>query len=96
MENAPNMARFQLAMPGMPPIRRFRGNASTTNLNPGMQVKYIGAVDGGPRYGSTGFVKRTGSGRAYVDMGSSGRWHIPFYLLFVAPGSTSTLTSRAA
>ena len=96
MENAPNMARFQLAMPGMPPIRRLRANASTTNLNPGMQVKYIGAVDGGPRYGSTGFVKRTGSGRAYVDMGSSGRWHIPFYLLFVTLGSTSTLTSSAA
>ena len=96
MENTPNMARFQLVMPGMPPIRRFRGNASTTNLNPGMQVKYIGAVDGGPRYGSTGFVKRTGSGRAYVDMGSSGRWHIPFYLLSVTLGSTSTLTSRAA
>jgi hypothetical protein len=94
MGNAQNMA--QLDMPGMPPVRRLRANASTTNIGPGTQVKYVGAVDGGPRYGDTGFVRRTGAGRAYVDMGRSGRWHIPFYLLFVAPGSTPALTSRVA
>ena len=96
MENAPNMARFQLDMPGMPPLRRLRANASTANLGPGTQVKYIGAVDGGPRYGATGFVKRTGSGRAYVDMGRSGRWHIPFYLLFVASSVSQNVSSIAA
>jgi hypothetical protein len=94
MGNAQNMA--QLDMPGMPPVRRLRANASTANLGPGTQVKYVGAVGGGPRYGAIGFVRRTGAARAYVDMGRSGRWHIPFYLLFVGPGSTKTLTSRAA
>jgi hypothetical protein len=96
MENASNMPRLQFDMPGMPPVRRLRANASTANLGLGTQVKYVGTVDGGPSYGATGFVRRTGSGRAYVDMGRSGRWHIPFYLLFVAPSSTPTLTSRAA
>jgi hypothetical protein len=95
MGNASNVPRLQLDMPGMPPVRRLRGNASTGNLGPGTYVKYIGAVGGGPSYGTSGFVRRTGSGRAYVDMGRSGRWHIPFYLLFVAPGSTPTLTLRA-
>ena len=96
MENASNMPRLQLDMPGMPPVRRLRANASTVNLGPGTQVKYVGAVGGGPRYGATGFVRRTRSGRAYVDMGRAGRWHIPFYLLLVAPGSTPTVATRAA
>lgn len=96
MENATSSPHLQLEMPGMPPAPRPLPNATSSNLRPGTQVRYIGAVDGGPRYGSTGYVRRTGGGRAYVDMGRSGRWHIPFNLLFVSPNVTAKVTSNAA
>jgi hypothetical protein len=89
MESAASSPHVQFEMPGMPPAPRPLPNATFSNLGPGTQVKYVGAVDGGPRYGSTGYVRRTDAGRAYVDMGRSGRWHIPFNLLFVSPKVTS-------
>lgn len=89
MESAASSPHVQLEMPGMPQAPRPLPNATSSNLGPGTQVRYIGAVDGGPRYGATGYVRRSGSGRAYVDMGRSGRWHIPFNLLFVSPKVTS-------
>ncbi len=85
MGNTTREPQIQLEMPGMPATTSPLPNATSSNLGAGTQVKYIGAVDGGPRYGATGFVRRTHSGRAYVDMGRSGRWHIPYYLLFVSP-----------
>ena len=96
METATNGPHLQLEMPGMPPTPRPLPNATSSNLGPGTQVRYVGAVGGGPRYGSTGYVRRTGSGRAYVDMGRSGRWHIPFNLLFVSPNASPKVTSNAA
>ena len=96
MENATTSPLLQLEMPGMPRAPRPLPNANFSNLGPGTKVKYIGVVGGGPKYGATGHVRRTGSGRAYVDMGRSGRWHIPFYLLFVSSSVSQNVSSIAA
>ena len=96
MGNTPSKPHVQLEMPGMLAPRRPLPNATSSNVGPGTQVRYIGVVDGGPRYGATGYVQRTKSGRAYVDMGRSGRWHIPFNLLFVSSNVSANVSSKAA
>ena len=47
----------------------------------------MGKVKGGPRYGTMGTVRHTFTGRAVVDMGLAGTWHIPYHLLSV-PGAS--------
>ena len=62
---------------------------------PGQRVLYVGRVSGGPRRGSRGLVKATLGRRAVVDMGGSGTWTIPYYLLEV-PSQQGLPTSSAA
>jgi hypothetical protein len=73
----------QLQMPGMPPSARASADASPSNVAPGHEVRYVGKVPGGPRYGTKGVVKRALGRRALIDLGRSGTWHIPYYFLAV-------------
>ena len=78
----------QLQMPGMPKTQQSRVAASSQNVAAGTVVLYTGYFTGGPRRGSRGVVRRASGRRAFVDMGRSGMWHIPYYFL--------SLHSRAA
>ena len=71
----------QLTIPGMPPRLKPRANASPGNVSLGQQILYLGHVNGGPRYGARGIVKRILGRTAIVDMGRVGTWHIPYFLL---------------
>ena len=73
----------QLQMPGMPNPQRPGASASSQNVAPGTEVLYTGYFSGGPRHGSRGVVRRASRRRAFVDMGRSGMWHIPYYFLSV-------------
>jgi hypothetical protein len=70
----------QLQMPGMPSPGPA---ASSQNVAPGTEVLYTGYFSGGPRHGARGVIKRASDRRAFVDMGRSGLWHIPYYFLSV-------------
>ena len=78
---AQTVAIEQIEMPGMPTRAvsgdRFMGGG----VAPGTVVLYMGNVSGGPRHGERGVVRRSDSRRVLVDMGRSGRWHIPYYFL---------------
>ena len=74
----------QLLMPGMPARGRQGVIAGRLELNPGVEVEYIGKVDGGPRFGASGVVKEMKAWRAVVDMGVSGTWLVPYYFLWVS------------
>ena len=71
----------QLAMPGMPEAVRLHPIPRSGGVAPGKQVLYLGNLNGGPRYGSRGVVKRALQRKAIVDMGRRGTWHIPYYFL---------------
>ena len=47
----------------------------------GQNVLYTGNLNGGPRYGSHGIIKQVFLRKAIVDLGISGTWHIPHFLL---------------
>ena len=73
----------QLQMPGMPKAQQSKSAASSRNVAAGTEVLYTGYFNGGPRHGSRGVVRRASRRRAFVDMGRSGMWHIPYYFLAV-------------
>ena len=73
----------QLKMPGLDKLHTTKKSASCCTLEPGVQVQYIGKVNGGPKYGSSGIVKKALNQRAVVDMGMMGTWHVPYYFLGV-------------
>lgn len=73
----------QLQMPGMPRAQRPGPAASSQNVAAGTEVLYTGYFPGGPRHGARGVVRRASGRRAFVDMGHSGMWHIPYYFLSV-------------
>ena len=83
MTTAPlDLANSQIPMPGIARpgvVRRRPLNASS--LTPGQIVQYHGRVRGGPRFGLIGTVVETRLRQAVVDLGTDGRWHIPYYLL---------------
>lgn len=68
-------------MAGMPPPARALVNGSAQYVPPGREVRYLGRVAGGPRYGTRGTVRQTLGRRVVVDMGRWGTWHIPYYFL---------------
>ena len=84
-DDGSNTPAEQLAMPGMPPAARPGAGATYETVAPGTAVFYVGYMRGGPRNGSRGVVVRARGRRALVDMGRSGAWHIPYYLLSVPP-----------
>ena len=71
----------QLVMSGMPPGPAVNTSVLCCDMTSGTSVVYVGSISGGPRYGSRGTVKRPLAQRAVVDMGRTGTWHIPYYLL---------------
>ena len=73
----------QLKMPGLDKIHTTQKSASCCTLEPGVHVQYIGKINGGPEYGSSGIVKKALHQRAVVDMGLMGTWHVPYYFLGV-------------
>ena len=60
-----------------------RAAATSRSAAAGTEVLYSGYFAGGPRHGSRGVVRRASGRRAFVDMGRSGMWHIPYYFLSV-------------
>ena len=75
------VAREQIEMPGMPDRGAGGGRVMGGGVAPGTVVLYMGNVLGGPRHGERGVVRRSDSRRVLVDMGRSGKWHIPYYFL---------------
>ncbi len=75
------MAREQIEMPGMPARNRAGDKVMGGSVAPGTVVLYMGNVLGGPKWGERGVVTRSDSRRVLVDMGRSGKWHIPYYFL---------------
>ena len=73
----------QIPMPGIPRWRAARRPLTSVALTPGQVVQYHGNVRGGPRFGMSGTVLETRLKQAVVDMGSHGRWNIPYYLLSI-------------
>ena len=71
----------QLVMSGMPAGPAVHTSVQCCDMTSGTSVVYLGNISGGPRYGSRGRVKRPLAQRAVVDMGRTGTWHIPYYLL---------------
>ena len=64
------------------PSHRDRVNSTAyVQVTTGQSVVYIGQIKGGPRYGTTGVVRRTMVKKALVDMGQSGAWNVPYYFL---------------
>ncbi len=78
---AQTVAREQIEMPGMPARGRTGNKVMGGSVAPGTVVLYMGNVLGGPKCGERGVVRRSDSRRVLVDMGRSGKWHIPYYFL---------------
>ena len=78
---AQTVAREQIEMPGMPARSRGGNKVMGGSVAPGTVVLYMGNVLGGPKCGERGVVRRSDSRRVLVDMGRSGKWHIPYYFL---------------
>ena len=74
----------QLPMPGMPVPTHAPMTANCWSVTLGQEVLYMGRINGGPRYGSRGTVKRTRRWQAVVDLGRSGTWNVPYFLLATA------------
>ena len=73
----------QLSMPGMPDPAYAGPLDNCWSAIPGQEVLYLGNISGGPRYGAHGIVKQALRHKAVVDLGRSGTWHIPYFLLAV-------------
>ena len=71
----------QMKMAGMPEARRALRTVRCCSLVPGQQVLYLGKIQGGPRYGSSGVVRRVLSHKAVVEIQGSGIWNIPYFFL---------------
>ena len=54
---------------------------NSLNINAGQSVVYIGDILGGPVRGEFGTIKRLYGTKAVVDLGLSGVWNVPYYLL---------------
>ncbi len=65
----------------MPEVRRATPTVRCCNLAPGQQVLYLGRIQGGPSYGSSGVVTRVLSHKAVVEIQGSGTWNIPYFFL---------------
>ena len=57
----------QLKMPGLDQFNITNQSPSCCTLEPGVHVQYIGKINGGPKYGSSGIVKKALHQRAVVD-----------------------------
>ena len=81
------VSQEQMSMPGMPapyaPIY-----VSSDKVLPGQMVVFLGNLAGGPPAGARGVLMERLGWRAVVDMGRTGVWHVPYYLL-VFPHSTN-------
>ena len=73
----------QLKMPGLDQFNITNQSPNCCTLEPGVHVQYIGKINGGPKYGTSGIVKKALHQRAVVDMGLMGTWHVPYYFLGV-------------
>ena len=71
----------QMKMPGMPEAKHAMPTVRCCNLVPGQRVMYLGKIQGGPRYGSSGVVTRVLSHKAVVEIRGSGIWNIPYFFL---------------
>lgn len=71
----------QIPMPGMPNTNKEVHQNNFQRTRTGENVLYTGNIYGGPRYGSHGIVKKVFLRKAVVDLGISGTWHIPHFLL---------------
>lgn len=71
----------QMEMPGMPEVGHTMTSVRCCNLVPGQQVLYLGKIQGGPSYGSSGIVRRVLSHKAVVEIQGSGIWNIPYFFL---------------
>ena len=54
---------------------------NSLDIDMGQAVVYVGDVLGGPLKGESGTVKRLYGTKALVDLGLSGIWNVPYYLL---------------
>ena len=54
---------------------------NSLDIDTGQAVIYVGNVLGGPLKGESGTVKRLYGTKALVDLGLSGIWNVPYYLL---------------
>ena len=71
----------QLRLPGMRHNHVNPKAETCCSVHVGQQVVYMGAIHGGPRFGSTGVVTDALRRKAVVDMGTSGVWNIPYHFL---------------
>ena len=71
----------QISMPGMPNTNKEIHQNNSRRARTGQNVLYTGNIYGGPRYGAHGTVKKVFLRKAIVDLGVSGTWHIPYFLL---------------
>lgn len=71
----------QLGMPGMPEPVRISGSVGPRSVVAGQPVMYLGDLRGGPRRGSRGTVMSLRRRSVLVDMGTHGRWSVPYFLL---------------
>ena len=78
-----DLTNGQIPMPGMPVPPPARRALNSRSILPGQAVQYHGRIRGGPRFGLIGTVTQTRARQAVVDMGASGIWHVPYYLLTV-------------
>ena len=67
----------------MPSLGSSRVSLGPLNVSPGQVVQYCGRIRGGPRFGVKGTVVEIRLRQAVVDLGQSGRWHIPYYMLML-------------
>ena len=93
---AQTMAREQIEMPGMPTRGGAGDRVMGGGVAPGTVVLYMGNVLGGPKRGERGVVRRSDSRRVLVDMGRSGKWHIPHYFLRSPSRSHSSTVKTTA
>ena len=75
------VAQFPLS--GIPEPPQGPRRASCCDVRPGQEVRYLGNIRRGPRYGAHGVITSTLRRRAVVNMGRAGTWHIPYYFLAV-------------
>ncbi len=71
----------QLRLPGMQSQAGAPKSATCCSVHVGQQVVYLGSINGGPKFGSSGVVTEALRRKAVVDMGKSGVWNIPYHFL---------------
>ncbi len=63
------------------PHDRVCRGSDCCSLLPGTQIVYVGRIGSSLQYGDMGVVIQALRNRAVVDMGPSGTWHLPYYVL---------------